>query len=263
MVKCAEGCYYNAMNTLTLKLVRDERMRKCGKYTCASLQRDTCGEERQIHQQNVTGNWKPCTTIIYKVYLHSSHQISPINLDESLWTKMSTLFSKYPSWTKALVSLASLLEMQNLKFHSRPTGSESEFYQHSHMIPMHIKSWEALESLEWKFLVHPNQRHSSNPQDETVLDVAWITCSLKIFWEAADFRRTIWNTAGSQKQTLERWGRCVQSGFQRTRVVSSPQNLSSYLLTSTSRWLGSEINIFIKARGKAKPCQNLEAHCIS
>lgn len=180
-VKCAEGVTKIQFNTLTLKLVRDECMRKCGKYTCASLQRGTCGEERQIHQQNVTGNWKPCTTIFYKVYLHSSHQIYPINLDESLRTKMSTLFSKYPSWTKALASLASLLEMQNLKFHPRPTGSESEFYQDPHMIPMHIKAWEALESLEWKFLLHPNQRHSSNPQDETVLDVAWIAFSLKTF----------------------------------------------------------------------------------
>lgn len=56
MFKCAAGAIaIMQFNALTLKLVRDECIRKCDKCACLSLQRDTGGVERHIHQQDVTG----------------------------------------------------------------------------------------------------------------------------------------------------------------------------------------------------------------
>lgn len=107
-------------------------------------------------------------------------QTPPMNLDESLWKKISTLFSKYPPWTKVWISLESLLETQTRKSHPGPTMSESEFYQHPYVIPMHIKAWETLERV-WNessccFLT---KGVIQNLKDETVLNVEWMAFPFK------------------------------------------------------------------------------------
>lgn len=127
------------------------------KYLCL-LQRDTSGEERFITgcdwqlARNAPALYTLLPLISFSLlfsvrsYLYSGRLIYPINLDESLWKKISTSwFSKDSPQNKSMNIKEELVRNAESQVPLQTTGSESNFINIPRLSPMHVKAWEALD----------------------------------------------------------------------------------------------------------------------
>lgn len=145
-------------NSLALKLVREECIKKCGTCTCAPLQRVTAEKKGDLSARHgwllanhvtTTASFTAIAPSFPPVFcepqLCSGHHTYSTNLDESFWKKISTSrFSKHSLWNNSISRTLELVRNAYLRSHYRPTESESEFCWHTCVIPIHLKAWEAL-----------------------------------------------------------------------------------------------------------------------